>query len=300
MNVKTFDDEGGRAGLVLDRQVFETHGRETSSDGADCYNVFVVADPDNHDVLDCPALVSLPKKILQWQLGEVRVQGCVCLESPQALSYALPLNTSKVPVLCLVWELRDRGWMPRAGLVVHKPDDDCKVFDSRSLASKRAYLQCVLAMETLLAAGVAQVRSDATIAYYDLLLRKPATTVAGRPAKEYEQELKDGGYDVEIPDIEAPAAVHVKRRPAFHGAAALAPDLSDESEAGEAPAVAPALVVPASSSSSGSRSSSPTSSSAVSIAPAAVVAPEALAPDVPDRDEVLPVPEFLFWKARRS
>ncbi len=202
------------------------------------------------------------------------MQGCGCLESPQALSYALPLNTSKVPVLCLLWELRDRGWMPRKGLAVHKLDDDVKAFDERSLASKRAYLQCVLTMATLLAAGFVEARSDACAAYYDLLLRKPATTVAGRPAVDYEQELKDGGYDVEIPDIEEPAAVRVRRRPAFHGVAALAPDLSDESEADEAPAVAPARVVPSSSSSSGSGSSSTTSSSSRSPAPAAVVAPE--------------------------
>ena len=132
------------------------------------------------------------------------------------------------------------------------------------------------------------------------MLLKPATTVAGRPAVEYEQELKDGGYDVEIPDIEAPAAVRVRRRSAFHGAAALAPDLSDEGEADEAPAVARALVVPSSSSSSGSGSSSTTSSSSMSLAPAAVVAPEALAPDVPDGDDEVVLPDIYFWQAGGS
>ena len=300
INIETFDFSESNKGMLLDRQRFEIMGRDDAMEGTgERYHVMAVSDPDKVDVLEDDKLVDLPNRLLQWQMcQDFPREGCITLENPCALKSDLPLSDGKVPTLCLLWSLRDKGWAPRKGLVVHNHDARAQIFDGRNLASRRAYFQCVHVLDKIHAAGVLSVRSDGPNAYYELLLRQPHKAIAARPATEYLKLLKDGGYDVEVPEIEEAEPAQIRHRDLGMDAlaVAIAPDLGDEA----VPARGARDRSPSSSSSGSGDSNSSSSSSSPSGAPAAVpLAPDGIAPDEPaphvEMDAPI-VPDFLFGK----
>jgi hypothetical protein len=63
------------------------------------------------------------------------------------------------------------------------------VYDNRKLVSKRAYLQCVLSLRELFAAGARPFQSNAPAAFYHLMLKSPDLAIEGLSAAECSARL---------------------------------------------------------------------------------------------------------------
>ena len=105
-----------------------------------------------------------------WRSSPSDVEGCVHLDSPQLLRPSSKLSDANVPVLALVDQLYSLGFTDVLRLCTHTAGD-AKIFDARRLPSKRCYLQCVLALQDLLAAGVPSFKSNKSQWFYKVLLK---------------------------------------------------------------------------------------------------------------------------------
>ena len=292
INVKVFD-ESDDSGFILGRQRLEIHSRHEDEAGNESYSAFAIADPGPEDFLAQPHVVALPKKMLRWSLREATpVEGCICLEKPAALQTKRSLTDSRVPTLCLVWELVKLRLKPTRELIVHKRGTEDKRFDCRSV--RRGYFQFLLAMNSVweAAPGIDEVRSDATAAFFDLLLRHPHAVVPGRPAAEYQQLLKDlGEVDVKFKVERTVAAEEDPMVAAVRHieACGIAPDCGSDEEILPGPRPVRARSV-------SSPSGSETPREAEAPDPAALLAGDegAPAPAVPDAPAI--VPEFIYGK----
>lgn len=67
-----------------------------------------------------------------------------------------------MPVLGLVEAVFELGYQPIRCKKIHRPENVALQYDGRKLASKRAYLQCVLCLDALYEKGLTQLSSTAT------------------------------------------------------------------------------------------------------------------------------------------
>ena len=84
-------------------------------------------------------------------------------------------------------ELEDRGWIRVDRLVTHKPGGQL-VYDGRGLPAKRAYLQCLLAIDVLFRLKITEFRSDRQQGFYQLLLHGRQEA---HDARGYKNQLQD-------------------------------------------------------------------------------------------------------------
>jgi hypothetical protein len=160
-----------------------------SDAAANVLDVYMVEDPSDIDVLAlCGDMADSRSLFLQWQVTESDVDGCICLHNPTHLRIRVPLSSKTVPTLCLVDAVRAKGFAPVMALVQHSLGSP-EVYDARKLPGKRLYLQVVLCLEDLWAAGVETIRSDRTQVFYTLLLKNPAAAEPGLSTAEYKQRL---------------------------------------------------------------------------------------------------------------
>lgn len=73
----------------------------------------------------------------------------------------------------------------------HHDANSAKEYDARSIMSKRCYLQCLVALRDLLAAGVSGFPSGQPNSFYALILRHRKVPPLGLGAKEYTKQLGD-------------------------------------------------------------------------------------------------------------
>lgn len=132
--------------------------------------VYQIADPMTVDVLSiCPPDPALRSHWLQWDVRPSEVEACIELHSPRPISPKMALSDDAIPVLCLVDALE--GWSPKLGRVFHDKKSP-KEYDARHLPRSRRYLQAVLMLRQLLAAGVTGFPSGLSNAWYELLMKE--------------------------------------------------------------------------------------------------------------------------------
>ena len=126
-------------------------------------------------------------------MGDSDVSGCLCLMQPAILQTTLALNSPKIPVLSLLDALHQQGFAGRDQGVLHQ-HANFKNYDERNIVAKRAYLQCVLAMQSILPKA-GSFPSGEPQSFYMLLLRG-RTVAPGQGAKEYKKQLAQLTGDV--------------------------------------------------------------------------------------------------------
>lgn len=175
-------------------------------------NIFVLQEPAKVDIATvCGARVECRHEIKLWCARESDLEGCTELYNPKTLStLQLDLFSSQAPVLALVDAL------DRAGFVgVDEEVDHAQgriVFDARRLAGRRAYLQCVLYIDKLIAKGVTEFSSAGSQAYFDALLRGQHAVRPGLPAASYRQILAAERHSAEAPSLMDVQQVPPKRQ----------------------------------------------------------------------------------------
>lgn len=195
--------------------------------------VFLFHEPKKIDVITLTgALTEGRRGIYAWKAHLSDVEGCTHPHGKEILANrSVDLLGSSVPVLCLLDALRQKGFVGIDQVVCHTAG--CLEFDRRQVAGRRAYLQCVLHMEKVLARGVAEFRSVGPISYFLALLHGKRVVRPGLSALAYRKMLaEDRGDELEVVACEGRA----KRRRTEKGppvaivAREVVPPLQDESE----------------------------------------------------------------------
>ena len=209
--VKTFtaDDEDTGPGLYeITVQPLELWGPamepQVMYQQATRHEVFLVVDPCLTDVLAVCGGLENRHLWRRWQVEDSDVAGCLSLVQPTVLQTTLPLTSPKIPVLSLLDALHQQGFSGRDQGVVHQ-HVHFKNYDDRNITAKREYLQCVLAMPTILK-KVDSFPSGQPQSFYKLLLRGRCPA-PGQGAKTYSKQLAQLTGDVlELAALDAPPA----------------------------------------------------------------------------------------------
>ena len=189
----SLDDEAELSGLfTVTAQPLELWGggdQNVQGDLLQTLNAFVLQEPSKIDIITaCGAQLRCRHDIYLWQVRLSDVEGCVELFRPQRLSdLQSDLMSTQTPVLSLIDALERGGFAGVHEAVDHKAAT--RMFDARRLCGRRAYLQCALHMEKLLAKGICEFSSIGSQAYFDALLRGRGPVQRGLPAKAYRRML---------------------------------------------------------------------------------------------------------------
>jgi hypothetical protein len=204
----TFSDEGGNVSLfsvtVQPYQIWS--GVHVWPHTKDVIAAFIDGTPRVVDILGIIAGADPRSVVFEWSLTESDVSDCICLCSPTTLTPVVPLSSPSVPVLCLLDAVRAKGFEGRACIVSHQVDGPLR-FDSRKICSKRAYLQCLLALPDIFAAGVEAFPSDMPQVFYNLLLKSPEQATLGLTAAEYKLMLAGAEHGHHFDVLDAPVPI---------------------------------------------------------------------------------------------
>ena len=136
--------------------------------------VFCFSDEDPHDIDFGQLEPSSREDLLQWSArpSDCGISSHTTLHDPQALrpNASLSLLDRGMPTLCLLDWLSEAGWVGQSRLITHTPDLP-KVFDDRTPLAHKDYLRCVIVIDDLYAAGIAELRSGRPTTYYRFILR---------------------------------------------------------------------------------------------------------------------------------
>jgi hypothetical protein len=134
---------------------------------------FIVGDPfDINIVGETGSSPEARQSVVVWDMCDSDLSDCFCLRNLGCVHPKCSLGDPKVPVLSLVDALNAAEYIEQSRLVVHSPTSGL-YYDSRNLYSKRTYLQAVLDAPKLWGKGVVSFRSDASVAFYLLLMKSP-------------------------------------------------------------------------------------------------------------------------------
>ena len=101
--------------------------------------------------------------------------GCLVLRNPQLARYTLPLTNIKCPTLCILMELRRRGWRMTLSRVLHSVVES-GLYDAREPDKMKPYFLTLLQIEQCMPLAAPNLPSDQPLSYYRLLL-------SGQPAQ---------------------------------------------------------------------------------------------------------------------
>jgi hypothetical protein len=204
----TFRDADATRGLfnvtVQPYQIWS--GNHVWPHSGDLIAAFVDGRPRVIDILQLTAGADPRNVVFEWSLTDSDVGDCVGLCSPKPLTPRMSLSSPLVPVLCLRDAVHDKGFEARSLVVSHRIDGPM-LYDSRNICAKRAYLQCILALPDIVAAGVATFPSDMPQAFYNLLLKSPLQATLGLSGADYKLMLSkvEGNHVYEVLDVPVPA-----------------------------------------------------------------------------------------------
>ena len=112
-------------------------------------------------------------KYRQRQSQPSQIEGCTSLlVNPTTLSPPadMSLFDNRMPALCLLDALRERGWTGKAQLAKHTSDSDL-IFDDRRPTNRKSYFKCLLISQELFAGGISEFPSINPNTYYDYMIK---------------------------------------------------------------------------------------------------------------------------------
>ena len=149
--------------------------------------VYHSAYPTMVDLLGLAPWPILRSGLQKWTAGSCEVPGCLALAEPGPLT-PLPLDSPHAPALALLDELVRSGWEYGKPPLVHALSA-AKHFTAKDPIAAKAYLRCLVGLESLLGRGqLAGLRSDQPNGYYACILAsgQPDSVPLGLPAIEYQ------------------------------------------------------------------------------------------------------------------
>ena len=113
-----------------------------------------------------------------WKVGTEPQPGVVLLENGRPVPVCADWKDPAIPVLKVLQLLADGGWKRTAAPVDHSPTAE-RVFQVDDPLGRKAYLRCLLGMDTLVAAGLTLLPAKGLATYYQCVLA--ASTPAAVP-----------------------------------------------------------------------------------------------------------------------
>jgi hypothetical protein len=162
--------------LLVWRPISDTH-----------VTVTIESDPTIVSILDLGPWPSLYANLLEWDFAPSSDANCFDLVTPRRAVPTMALTDSDCPVLCLLAELRRRGFKALPKLATHKCIADMK-FDGRNAVSKRKYFLVLLSLADSLLQNDTVV-SNQPQSYYELVLRRQHVEV-GLGNDHYKRQLE--------------------------------------------------------------------------------------------------------------
>ena len=162
---------------------------------------FAFEEPKTFDVVGSTAARPSDRELcLEWEPTESAVPCCVRLCRPRPLRppASWKLSDARVPALCLLDVLLERGFAPQSRRAIHKKGGE-ELFDDRKPTSKKSYLRCVIASAELFEAGVPEFSSLQTNAFFEYLLKHRRLPPPNLSAKQLRLLMKEDAIDMPSP-----------------------------------------------------------------------------------------------------
>ena len=139
-------------------------------DNTHMIDVFELGDPESIDFAEWMRDQASRVRLFRWEEAASDVSGCICMVNPKPVKQQAGLGDRRISVLALVDALLADGYTFVDRQVIHKADDPARLVDGRRLASKRHYLQCVVAAPDFWRRGETEFPSFRSQRWYLLLL----------------------------------------------------------------------------------------------------------------------------------
>lgn len=218
--------------------------------------------PTTVELLSLGARQDLQNNLHKWTVEASDCLGCFSLTNPAIVKPHVALEDPECPIVTLLAELRNRGWVAVRHLVRHVPGvGGPKLASIQNASSKRDYFQCLLSWDRCVA-SVPPGRADLEMpsnqcgAYYKLQKFQPWFAPPGFPATAYTDWLArlQRGEQVEPPSVDdIPLGGQRGQLLADHivvdaqeggvGGGALAPEADTDEDQGGAEEDSPALAI---------------------------------------------------------
>lgn len=158
-------------------------------DGAeDNLMVYYTAEAQRQDVMSLAPWLVLKRDLVRWQAAPCEVAGCLRLQSPAAAKPPMGLHDSACPTICLLYELRVRGWKPAKTPLTHRPADADKKYSALRPMRNKPYFQCLLNWGSIWECGQLSLPSTEPQDFYRLILRGKAVD-PGHSSRHYKRAL---------------------------------------------------------------------------------------------------------------
>ena len=133
-------------------------------------DVFELGEPESIDFAEWIRDQASRVRLFRWEEAASDVEGCISMVNPKPVKQQAGLSDKRISVLALVDALLADGHTFVDRQVIHKAGDPARLVDGRRLASKRHYLQCVVAAPDLWRRGETEFPSSRSQRWYLLLL----------------------------------------------------------------------------------------------------------------------------------
>jgi hypothetical protein len=157
-------------------------------------DVYPLADSGIVDLSSMGTYSDVRRGFRIWEVAPSDVSGCVHLHSAQLVDPSTlfdPLS-DKCPTVVVLEALKVLGWRPGRDRTPHTPEDPGRTFNGYRPSSNKLYFQCVLAIDSLFAAGVLALHCKQCLDYYKCLRTLPDKhlILANLPAASYKTMLR--------------------------------------------------------------------------------------------------------------
>jgi hypothetical protein len=184
------------------------HGLPMFDVAVESLDVYPDGDPVVVDATQIAGIRELHTHLNIWkERGLSDVGGCTELRMP--IHFRLqdwPDTVRGFPLYEMFQMLADQGWSKGDRSEAHEPNSLNKIMDvPRNCVAIKAYYRCLLTLQRLFDAGLPQLHTKQTGAYYELCLRsnQKALILPGRPATEYNALLQiDGTNGIGLLEID--------------------------------------------------------------------------------------------------
>lgn len=197
------DEPVSSAGVLMasvQRFVLYDNGAEDDS-SEPRKTLFIVEDPEELDLLQIvQPSTRFREYLFQWETELSDIEACLDIVRPTRVTFEGTLQELRVPTLCLVDALDERGFTFQEDRVIYHDGDDA-IVDARRLHGRKDYLLCMLALSDLFSNGARPFHSRHTNAFYKLLARSPAAADPSMSAATIRAMLHDLPLEPSMPSL---------------------------------------------------------------------------------------------------
>ena len=125
------------------------------------------------DILKLTSAVHLCKHTHKWCVGAADVNGWLTLKAPELARPAFDIESTSNPLLSLVLQCEETGWVSAERVQDHRPGDEGDLkrqFLLKGQGARKEYFRCLLKIDSVWKGGVARISLNQPNVYYTCLM----------------------------------------------------------------------------------------------------------------------------------